>query len=84
MGDYVEYPVKPEPTDMDEYLDKPVFGAGPISRVVGLTERQTYDGLEKGRLDGDKFGKLWVSTPRRLLAPFQKRARESETTNNAT
>jgi hypothetical protein len=65
---------------MDEYLDTPVYGAGPIGRVVNRTERQTYGDLEAGRLDADKFGKLWVSTPRRLLRRFQGK---TETTNTA-
>ena len=61
---------------MDEYLDRPIFGAGPIGRVVNRKPRQAYDDLEKGRLDADKFGKLWVSTPRRLLARFQRKTGE--------
>ena len=65
-------------------LDRPVFGAKAIARIVNRTERQAYDDLEKGRLDGTKFGKLWASTPRRLLRPFlgkaaDKSASEAET-----
>lgn len=47
-------------------LDRPVFGATDIGRVVGLSRNQTYHALERGYLDADKFGRLWVSTARRL------------------
>lgn len=47
-------------------LDRPVYGARDIGRVVGLTPRQAYEALEHGHLPGDKFGKKWISTPRRL------------------
>ena len=46
--------------------DRPVYGAANIGRVVGLSRTQAYLALEKGYLDADKFGRRWVSTPRRL------------------
>jgi hypothetical protein len=48
-------------------LDRPIYGARNIGVVVNLTERQAFHALEKGYLDGDKFGKKWRSTKRRLL-----------------
>jgi hypothetical protein len=50
----------------DDPLDRPVYGAANIARVVGLSINQTYLALEKRYLDADKFGRRWVSTPRRL------------------
>lgn len=47
-------------------LDRPVYGAANIGRVVGLSRTRAYLALEKGYLDASKFGRLWVSTPRRL------------------
>ena len=46
--------------------DRPVYGAADIGRVVGLSRTQAYLALENGYLDADKFGRRWVSTPRRL------------------
>jgi hypothetical protein len=48
-------------------LDRPIYGAKKIGAVVNLTERQAFHALERGYLDGDKFGKKWRSTKRRLL-----------------
>jgi len=50
-------------------LDRPIYGAKDIGAVVNLSERQTYHALEQGYLDGDKFGRKWRSTKRRLLKP---------------
>lgn len=47
-------------------LDRPVYGAANIGRIAGLNRNQTYHALEMGYLDADKFGRLWISTPRRL------------------
>jgi hypothetical protein len=49
--------------------DRPIYGAAAIGAVVNLTERQAYHALERGLLDGDKFGRKWRSTKRRLLKP---------------
>ena len=49
-------------------LDTPVWGAAAIARVINRTERQAFHLLERGHLPADKVGKLWVSTPRKLLA----------------
>jgi hypothetical protein len=58
-------------------LDKPIYGAKNIGVVVNLTERQAFHALEKGYLDGDKFGKKWRSTKRRLLNLSRKPAPSS-------
>lgn len=50
-------------------LDRLIYGAKAIGHVVNLTERQAYHALEQGYLDGDKFGRKWRSTKRRLLRP---------------
>jgi len=47
-------------------LDRPIYGATAIGRVMGLKPRQAFHALENGYLDADKFGGRWMSTPRRL------------------
>jgi hypothetical protein len=56
----------------DEDLDRPIYGAVAIGRAAGMVEadgsvdiRKVYYALENGLLDAGKFGKKWVSTPRR-------------------
>jgi hypothetical protein len=49
-------------------LDRPLWGASAIAQVIGRTERQVFHLLENGHLPAEKIGKIWVSTPRRLLA----------------
>ena len=53
--------------------DVPIYGAEAFARVLNRTERQVFDDLAKGRLNGyaKKFGKIWTSTPRRLLASLE-------------
>jgi len=48
-------------------LDTPIWGARAIGAVLNLTERQAFHKLEKRQLAAEKIGKIWVSTPRRLL-----------------
>jgi hypothetical protein len=50
-------------------LDRLIYGAENIGLVVNLSARQAYHALERGYLDGDKFGRKWRSTKRRLLKP---------------
>jgi hypothetical protein len=58
-----------------DYLDRPVYGAPAIAEVLNLPgsdderKRKAYGLLEAGRVDATKIGRIWVSTPRRLLAP---------------
>jgi len=51
----------------DENQDTPIWGAAAIGRVIGRNERQTFYLLSTNRIDADKLGDQWVSTPRRLL-----------------
>jgi hypothetical protein len=61
-------------TDFDEYLDTPGYGALWVAGVLNLRdengdldERRAYYILERGYADADKIGRVWTSTPRRLL-----------------
>jgi hypothetical protein len=54
-------------------LDKPIWGAESIAKEINRTKEQTYHLLDLGRLDADKIGNLWVSTPRRLRQQFQQK-----------
>ena len=47
--------------------DAPIWGAVKIGAAVGLKPRSAFRLLEKGVLPGNKIGKLWCSTRRRLL-----------------
>jgi hypothetical protein len=52
-------------------LDRPIQGAAAFAEVLGWPEKQVRYALERKRLDADKLGpRIWVSTPRRLLAQF--------------
>jgi hypothetical protein len=57
-------------TDHDQ--DTPVWGAPAIARVINKTTDATEHMLAKGKIDASKVGKMWVSTPRRLLASLAK------------
>jgi hypothetical protein len=57
--------------------DLPIRGAKAIARVLNLVDedgnpdpRRAFYALEKGYVDADKWGKIWVSTRRRLLSPL--------------
>jgi hypothetical protein len=52
----------------DEALDRPVWGAEAIGRIIGKPARATYHLLEKGLIPAKKVGDSWVSSPRKLLA----------------
>lgn len=61
------------PPKIDPY-DVPVHGAEQIAEVLNLRDqngnpsvRKAYHALEHGYVDADKFGRNWVSSPRRLL-----------------
>jgi hypothetical protein len=53
-----------------EPTDRVVWGAAGIAQVIGRSTDQTNTLLQKGLLDADKKGRLWVSTERRLLRDF--------------
>ena len=59
---------------LDPDLDTPLYGIRPIAEALNLKKedgtldlRKAYYALEKGYADADKFGRIWVSTRRRLL-----------------
>jgi hypothetical protein len=61
-------------------LDKFVYGAEAIASILNLHKdgkpdtRRAYYACEKGYVDADKFGRIWRSTPRRLLQARPKAA----------
>jgi hypothetical protein len=63
-------------TTLDDDGDTPIWGVKAIGEVLGRSPRQTFHLLKHKRIDADKSGHLWVSTPRRLLSPFQKPKKE--------
>jgi hypothetical protein len=74
----------PTETPIDD-LDKFIYGAENIGRVINLDARKTFYALEAGYIDADKFGTRWRSTKRRLLkaaAPAPAPDREHTVTNN--
>jgi hypothetical protein len=54
--------------------DVPIWGSRAIGELVGLTPRQALYALEVGILPGDRAGRKWVSTPKRLRAKFSGEA----------
>ena len=58
----------------DDDLDTPVWGAKNIAAIINKPTGSTFHLLEDGRIDADKVGKQWVSTPRRLRKQFGGRA----------
>lgn len=61
------------PTVYIDPLDRPIYGAEAIGRAANLVDeegnvdlRKVYYGLEKGYIDADKYGRTWISTPRRI------------------
>jgi hypothetical protein len=56
-----------KPIEPIDELDRWIYGAKNIGLVVDLDERQAFYGLERGYIDGDKYGGRWRSTKRRLL-----------------
>jgi len=51
----------------------PVWGVGPISKVIGRTERATYHLLEKGAVAGtQRVGGRWSMLPSVFIASFKK------------
>ena len=52
-------------------LDRPIWGAEAIGRVIDRTEGETFYLLGNGHLDASKVGGRWTSTPRRLLRSLE-------------
>jgi hypothetical protein len=48
-------------------LDRPVWGAKAIGKVINKSEKAAFYLLTKGYLPAEKVGESWVSTPRKLL-----------------
>jgi hypothetical protein len=48
-------------------LDRPVWGAEDIGKIANRDLRQIYDLLDTGKIDAAKVGRVWTSTPRRIL-----------------
>jgi hypothetical protein len=49
-------------------LDRPIWGAENFAPIIGRSVQQTYYLLGRGKLDATQVDRLYVSTPRRLLA----------------
>ena len=58
----------PKISELD--LDRPVWGLQAIGEIIGRNRFQTHHMLRKGRIDADRIGRRWASTPRRLLRQF--------------
>jgi hypothetical protein len=61
---------------MTDHLDLPVYGVPAIAKELNLFDengapdtRRCYYMLERGYVDASKLGRIWTSTPRRLLGP---------------
>ena len=62
----------------DENLDRAIYGAEAIGREAHLffdsegnvDLRKAYYGHGQGYLDADKYGRTWVSTPRRVRRAY--------------
>jgi len=55
-------------TAVDEEQLDVVWGAAEIGRIVRLPTRKAFYCLEKGYLPGKKFGRLWMSSRKALVA----------------
>jgi hypothetical protein len=58
------------PDESGSDLDRPVWGAVAISRLINRSARQTFHLLETGELPARKVGGRWVTTQRRLHEVF--------------
>jgi hypothetical protein len=61
----------------DEKLDDPIRGAFAIGRAAKILDskgrvdvRKTYYALEARNLDASKFGRMWITTLRRIRAGY--------------
>jgi hypothetical protein len=55
-------------------LDKPIHGAEAFAQILNIVNakgepdlRRTFYLLERGHICAEKWGRSWVSTPRKLL-----------------
>jgi hypothetical protein len=58
-------PSTPEPD-----LDRPIWGNVEIAKFLNMSTKRCEHLLGARKIDADKFGGRWVSTPRRLMAQF--------------
>ncbi len=56
--------------NIEDHLDRPIWGVEAIAAAANLTPRQAYHALEKGYLPAGKAGRKWFTTPRRLRTLF--------------
>jgi hypothetical protein len=63
-------------TDTSE-LDRPLYGAEAIGREAEMLDgkgkvdlNRVYYALERGHIDASKFGRVWVTTRRRIRSAF--------------
>jgi hypothetical protein len=61
--------------DILDQLDRPIWGAHAIGRVIGRSETEASYLLQKGLLPASKVGKYWVTTARRLMTPIQQNSK---------
>lgn len=64
-------------SDNPSDLDRPLRGAEAIGREAKIFDKdgnvvlsKVYYGLGNGYIDADKYGRLWISTPRRIRRGF--------------
>jgi hypothetical protein len=60
--------------DETEVLDRPIWGAEAIAKVIDRTPTQTYYLLRTGKLPAKQVGDRWVTTLRRLRSLFTEDA----------
>jgi hypothetical protein len=58
----------------DDDWDSPLWGAPAMAPVIKKSVAKTHYLLGEGLLDATKIGRQYVSTKRRLLAPFLGRS----------
>jgi hypothetical protein len=46
--------------------DEKIRGAAAIGKELRISKQKAYYGLEKGYIPADKYGRLWITTRRRL------------------
>lgn len=63
-----------DPKEIVDPIDRPVWGAEAIGRVIGRSEAETFHLLSAGHIDANKIGGRWTSTPRRLLSSLNSTA----------
>jgi hypothetical protein len=64
---------KSEESDKPKQLDL-IWGAAEIARLIGRSERATYDILEKGHIPAKSVNGRWVIERSKLIAFFMEDA----------